>query len=107
MFILQYASTEESGSPFVFICENPHELLVKFPIKGKHKICEYLKFFRDYLFSFMCLYVASMNRDQTVCLLWRCMHLHGGNHIYIDVSSEIFIFKDFGCVYMAKTDIIS
>lgn len=29
---------EESASPFVFICTNPHELLVKFPMKGKHKI---------------------------------------------------------------------
>ncbi|XP_055869636.1 activating signal cointegrator 1-like isoform X2 [Biomphalaria glabrata] len=28
----------ESNSPFVFICSNPQELLVKFPIKGKHKI---------------------------------------------------------------------
>jgi len=28
----------ESGSPFVFICENPQELFVKFPIKGQHKI---------------------------------------------------------------------
>ncbi|KAL4228260.1 Activating signal cointegrator 1 [Mactra antiquata] len=28
----------ESGSPFVFICESPRELIVKFPIKGKHKI---------------------------------------------------------------------
>jgi hypothetical protein len=28
----------ESDSPYVFICENPHELAVKFPIKGKHKI---------------------------------------------------------------------
>ncbi|XP_060553293.1 activating signal cointegrator 1-like [Ruditapes philippinarum] len=28
----------ESGSPFVFICENPCELVVKFPVKGKHKI---------------------------------------------------------------------
>ncbi|KAK3584707.1 hypothetical protein CHS0354_036484 [Potamilus streckersoni] len=28
----------ESASPFVFICENPKELVVKFPIKGKHKI---------------------------------------------------------------------
>ncbi|XP_013776774.1 activating signal cointegrator 1-like [Limulus polyphemus] len=28
----------ESGSPYVFICENPQELLVKFPMKGKHKI---------------------------------------------------------------------
>lgn len=28
----------ESGSPFVFICENSQELIVKFPVKGKHKI---------------------------------------------------------------------
>ncbi|XP_069480781.1 activating signal cointegrator 1 isoform X2 [Ambystoma mexicanum] len=30
--------SQESGSPFVFVCANPKELLVKFPIKGKHKI---------------------------------------------------------------------
>ncbi|XP_072320998.1 activating signal cointegrator 1 [Eucyclogobius newberryi] len=29
---------EESASPFVFICTGPQELLVKFPMKGKHKI---------------------------------------------------------------------
>ncbi|XP_070763674.1 activating signal cointegrator 1 [Enoplosus armatus] len=29
---------EESASPFVFICTNPQEMLVKFPMKGKHKI---------------------------------------------------------------------
>ncbi|XP_041034583.1 activating signal cointegrator 1 [Carcharodon carcharias] len=29
---------QECGSPFVFICTNPQELLVKFPIKGRHKI---------------------------------------------------------------------
>ncbi|XP_041849448.1 activating signal cointegrator 1 [Melanotaenia boesemani] len=29
---------EESASPFVFMCTNPQELLVKFPMKGKHKI---------------------------------------------------------------------
>ncbi|KAM9825029.1 activating signal cointegrator 1 isoform X2 [Syngnathus typhle] len=29
---------DESASPFVFICTNPQELLVKFPMKGKHKI---------------------------------------------------------------------
>ncbi|XP_076443607.1 activating signal cointegrator 1-like isoform X2 [Babylonia areolata] len=28
----------ESASPYVFICENPQQLLIKFPIKGKHKI---------------------------------------------------------------------
>lgn len=32
------ATCEESASPFVFICTSPHELLVKFPMKGKHKI---------------------------------------------------------------------
>ncbi|RXM97724.1 Activating signal cointegrator 1, partial [Acipenser ruthenus] len=31
---------EESASPFVFICSNPQELVVKFPMKGKHKICK-------------------------------------------------------------------
>ena len=30
----------ESSSPYVFICENPQELIIKFPIKGKHKICK-------------------------------------------------------------------
>jgi len=28
----------ESDSPFVFICENPREMIFKFPIKGQHKI---------------------------------------------------------------------
>jgi len=27
-----------SGSPFVFICKNPQELVLKIPIKGQHKI---------------------------------------------------------------------
>ncbi|XP_067327416.1 activating signal cointegrator 1 [Anolis sagrei] len=30
--------SQESASPFVFICNNPQEMIVKFPIKGKHKI---------------------------------------------------------------------
>ncbi|XP_050164952.1 activating signal cointegrator 1 isoform X2 [Myiozetetes cayanensis] len=30
--------SQESGSPFVFICTDPQEMVVKFPIKGKHKI---------------------------------------------------------------------
>ncbi|XP_061616734.1 activating signal cointegrator 1 [Phyllopteryx taeniolatus] len=35
----QFPNTcEESASPFVFICSYPQELLVKFPMKGKHKI---------------------------------------------------------------------
>lgn len=32
------ATCEESSSPFVFVVSNPRELLVKFPMKGKHKI---------------------------------------------------------------------
>ncbi|NXT81893.1 TRIP4 protein, partial [Zapornia atra] len=32
--------SQESGSPFVFLCTNPQEMVVKFPIKGKHKICK-------------------------------------------------------------------
>lgn len=28
----------ESDSPYVFVCENPQEMIIKFPIKGKHKI---------------------------------------------------------------------
>ena len=28
----------ESSSPYVFICKNPQELLVKFPMSGKHKL---------------------------------------------------------------------
>ncbi|XP_042263245.1 activating signal cointegrator 1 [Thunnus maccoyii] len=38
-FRQQFPDTcEESASPFVFICTSPQELLVKFPMKGKHKI---------------------------------------------------------------------
>lgn len=38
-FRQQFPETcEESASPFVFICTNPQELLVKFPMKGRHKI---------------------------------------------------------------------
>jgi hypothetical protein len=32
----------ESSSPFVFICESPQELPIRFPVVGKHKICEFL-----------------------------------------------------------------
>jgi hypothetical protein len=30
----------ESDSPFVFICEGAQELPIRFPVQGKHKICE-------------------------------------------------------------------
>lgn len=29
---------DESESPYVFVCENPQQLTVKFPVKGQHKI---------------------------------------------------------------------
>lgn len=41
----EYRSTYpngESESPYVFICSNPQELPVKFPISGAHKICKWL-----------------------------------------------------------------
>lgn len=38
-FVPQFPSGE-SDSPYVFICKNPRELIVKFPLKGKHKICK-------------------------------------------------------------------
>ncbi len=34
----------ESESPYVFVCASPHELFIKFPVKGQHKICEPLSF---------------------------------------------------------------
>ncbi|XP_018620872.2 activating signal cointegrator 1 isoform X1 [Scleropages formosus] len=38
----QFPNTcEESASSFVFVCTNPQELLIKFPMKGKHKICRF------------------------------------------------------------------
>ena len=30
----------ESNSPFVFVCQNPQELMIKFPMTGQHKICK-------------------------------------------------------------------
>ncbi len=31
----------ESVSNYVFVCANPKELVVKFPMSGKHKICKF------------------------------------------------------------------
>ncbi|XP_064194007.1 activating signal cointegrator 1 isoform X1 [Anguilla rostrata] len=33
-----HETCEDSSSPFMFICSQPQELLIKFPMKGKHKI---------------------------------------------------------------------
>ncbi len=30
----------ESESLYVFVVENPRELIVKFPVKGQHKLCK-------------------------------------------------------------------
>jgi hypothetical protein len=43
----------ESESPFVFICNDPQELPVRFPIKGMHKIC---KFSLAFPFNFVLFY---------------------------------------------------
>lgn len=32
----------ESDSPFVFVCSAPEELPIRFPVRGEHKICEYI-----------------------------------------------------------------
>lgn len=37
----------ESDSPFVFLCEDPLALPVRFPMQGQHKICK--SFFFNYL----------------------------------------------------------
>ena len=34
----QHHPAGESSSPYVFICHNPQELIVKFPMPGKHKL---------------------------------------------------------------------
>ena len=34
----QGADPTETSSDYVFICENPQELFIKLPVKGKHKI---------------------------------------------------------------------
>ena len=34
--------TPKKSNPYVFICSNPQELLVKFPMQGQHKICKSL-----------------------------------------------------------------
>lgn len=73
---LQFPETcEESSSPFVFICTNPQELLVKFPMKGKHKICEFTFFhvrengvFENELESFYFIYIY--------ILILMCISMH-------------------------------
>lgn len=48
-FLQHTDEDNESVSPYVFICENPQSLIVKFPIKGDHKICEF-SFYYNALF---------------------------------------------------------
>ena len=50
----------ESASPFVFICSNPQELVLKYPMNGQHKICKfrlsfYKWFYKPFIESFGCL----------------------------------------------------
>lgn len=37
----------ESQSPFVFVCAQPEELMVRFPVKGKHKLWKLDKSIHD------------------------------------------------------------
>ena len=32
----------ESESPFVFVCSEPKNVPIKFPVKGEHKICKFV-----------------------------------------------------------------
>lgn len=47
----------ESDSPFVFICEDPQELPINFPVKGSHKICRF-HFNLKYLMMFYFLMIS-------------------------------------------------
>jgi len=40
MMLLSKYPNGESDSAFIFICEHPRQLVVKLPLRGKHKICE-------------------------------------------------------------------
>ncbi|XP_076880250.1 activating signal cointegrator 1 isoform X1 [Brachyhypopomus gauderio] len=64
--------SEESASPFVFICTNPQELLVKFPMKGKHKICKSCSF----LFRLMTSAVLHLCPRGMILLLHTHTHTH-------------------------------
>lgn len=35
----------ESDSPFVFVCNEPQELPIRFPVRGEHKICKIFFYF--------------------------------------------------------------
>eukprot|EP00045_Choanoeca_perplexa_P017541 m.256361 g.256361 ORF g.256361 m.256361 type:complete len:624 (+) comp17564_c0_seq2:2521-4392(+) len=37
----------DSSMPFVFVCKNPHELIVRYPVKGEHKIWKLDKSMHD------------------------------------------------------------
>ncbi len=62
----------------------------------------------QWLFIFFYVFVCCINEQRPDSVSVMEMHAFAWRkHIYINVSSEIFTFKDFGCVYIAKTDIIS
>lgn len=44
----KYYPNGESESPFVFICESPQELSIRFPVKGDHKICKFLIYYENF-----------------------------------------------------------
>ncbi|KAM3175609.1 hypothetical protein ACTXT7_008195 [Hymenolepis weldensis] len=44
----------ESESPYVFVCSDPRELLIKLPMSGQHKICELLNDLKVHILSVPC-----------------------------------------------------
>lgn len=53
----------ESDSPYIFICEDCYELPIKFPMQGKHKICEFsflsVKMITNYLDKLLTISISS------------------------------------------------
>ena len=44
---------EESDTEFVFLCSVPQQLLLKFPMKGKHKICKFKAMTYEHVILFL------------------------------------------------------
>lgn len=56
LFILYFKFSEgEIASPYVFICDNARQLNIKFPMKGKAKVCKYkwLVYFLIFIISYV------------------------------------------------------
>ena len=60
----------ESNSPYVFVCTNPQELLVKFPMQGQHKICKYNNFISPPISIIKSLYFQIFSTTSKMYLLF-------------------------------------